>query len=71
MDPGQARRRNNFLFVVGRMKPGVSLDQARAEMNAISARLEQQYPQSNTGWRAVLVPLREEFVGNSGDMLLV
>ena len=71
MDPAQAGRRSDFLFVVGRMKPGVSLDQARAEMNAISARLEQQYPQSNTGWRAVLVPLREEFVGNSRDMLLV
>jgi putative ABC transport system permease protein len=71
MDPGQAGRRSNSFFVVGRLKPGVSLDQARAEMNAISARLEQQYPQSNTGWRAVLVPLREEFVGNSRDMLLV
>ena len=71
MDPGQAGRRSNFLFVVGRMKPGVSLDQARAEMNSISARLEQQYPQTNSGWRAELVLLREEFVGNSRDMLLV
>src|SRR5262245_60636428 len=71
MDPAQAGRRSDFLFVVGRMKPGVSLDQARAEMNAISALLEQQYPQTNSGWRAVLVPLHEEFVGNSRDMLLV
>jgi putative ABC transport system permease protein len=71
MDPGQARRRNNFLFVVGRLKPGVSLDQARAEMNAISARLEQQYPQSNNGWRAELAPLRDLLVGNSSFILLL
>jgi putative ABC transport system permease protein len=71
MDPGQAGRRLNFLFVVGRMKPGLSLDQARAEMNAISARLEQQYPETNSGWRAVLVPLSEEVFGNSRSMLLV
>src|SRR5262245_3471481 len=71
MDPGQAGRRSNFLFVVGRMKPGVSLDQARAEMNAISAGLGQQYPQSNREWRAKLVPLREELVGNSRLMLMV
>src|SRR5262245_8821095 len=71
MDPAQAGRRSDFLFVVGRMKPGVSLDQARAEMNAISALLEQQYPQKNSGWRAVLVSRHEAFVGNSRDMLLV
>src|SRR5262249_21192622 len=70
MDPAQAGRRSDFLFVVGRMKPGVSLDQARAEMNAISARLEQQYPQTNRGWRAELAPLRELLVGNSRKMLL-
>src|SRR5262245_44463465 len=70
MDPGQAGRRSNFLFVVGRIKPGVSLDQARAEMNAISARLAQQYPQSNSEWRAKLVPLHEELVGNSRLMLM-
>jgi putative ABC transport system permease protein len=71
MGPGEARRRNNFLSVAGRLKPGVSLDQARAEMNAISARLEQQYPQTNSGWRPELVPLHEVYVRNSRAMLLV
>jgi predicted permease len=70
MDPGQAGRRSNFLFVVGRMKPGVSLDQARTEMNAISARLGQQYPQTNSRWRAEVVPLLEEMVGNIRATLL-
>src|SRR5262245_46422595 len=71
MDPGAARRRNNFLSVVGRLKPGVSLDQARAEMNVINARLAQQYPETNSGYRAELVPLHEVFVGNSRFMLMV
>jgi putative ABC transport system permease protein len=71
MDPGQARRRNNFLYVVGRLKPGLSLDQAQAEMNVISARLEQQYSETNSGWWANLVSLREVVVGYSRRMLLV
>src|SRR5262245_37291950 len=70
MDPSGVRRRNDFLQVVGRLKPGVSLDQAQAEMNVISARLEQQYPGANSGWRAELVQLREVLVGNSRGMLL-
>jgi putative ABC transport system permease protein len=71
MDPGQARRRNNSFFVVGRLKPGVSLDQARAEMASISARLGQQYPQTNREWRARLAPLHDLLAGNSRQMLLV
>ncbi|MBO0860517.1 MAG: ABC transporter permease [Chloracidobacterium sp.] len=71
MDPAQAGRRGDFLSVVARLKPGISLDQAQVEMSAISARLEQQYPQTNSGWRAEVVPLHEQIVGNSRKMLLV
>src|SRR5262249_51013780 len=68
--PAQAGRRGDFLSVVARLKPGISLDQAQVEMSAISARLEQQYPQTNSGWRAELVPLHEQIGGNSRKMLL-
>jgi putative ABC transport system permease protein len=71
MDPAQANRRGDFLSVVARLKPGVSIAQAQVEMNAIGARLEQQYPQTNSGWRAELIPLHEQIVGNSRKMLLV
>ena len=71
MDPAGVDRRGNFLYVVGRLKPGVSLAQARAEMNTITMRLEQQYPQTNSGWRADLVPLHEQIVGNIRTVLLV
>src|SRR5262249_50512638 len=71
MEPAQADRRGDFLAVVGRLKPGVSLAQARAEMNTITARLEQQYPQTNAGWGAGLAPLQEQIVGNVRAALLV
>jgi putative ABC transport system permease protein len=49
-EPWRADRANRNLSVYGRLKPGVTVDQASAEMKSITQRLEQQYPQSNTGW---------------------
>ena len=49
-EPWRADRSNHNLSVFGRLKAGVTLDQAVTEMNAVAARLEQQYPQSNAGW---------------------
>jgi putative ABC transport system permease protein len=57
-------RRSDFLSVVGRLKPNVTLEQARAEMNTIASRLEQQYPDTNTGWSTILIPLRERIIGD-------
>jgi putative ABC transport system permease protein len=48
--PGRANRHIHNLSVIGRLKPGVSLVQAQASMGAIARQLEQQYPESNTGW---------------------
>ena len=53
-----------YLAGVGRLKPGVSLEQAQAEINAITVRLEQQYPDSNTNYGARLVLLPEQIVGD-------
>ncbi|MGH9777491.1 MAG: ABC transporter permease [Candidatus Acidiferrales bacterium] len=47
---GRANRSNHTLLVVGRLKPGVTLAQAQADLEGIAQRLEQQYPQSNSGW---------------------
>src|SRR5262245_51978198 len=70
MDPAGTDRRIDYLYVMARLKPGVSLTQARAEMNSITMRLEQQYPQTNSGWRADVVPLHEQIVGNIRAALL-
>ncbi|HKP03417.1 MAG TPA: ABC transporter permease [Chthoniobacterales bacterium] len=66
-----ASRGNHFLEVIGRMKPGVTLPQARAEMETIAARLAQQYPEENTRIGSVVTPLHEEIVGDMKPALLI
>jgi putative ABC transport system permease protein len=57
------RSANNYL-AVGRLKPGVSLEQAQTQMLSISARLEQQYPQSNKGRSVSVTRMRDEMVSD-------
>jgi putative ABC transport system permease protein len=52
-----ASRDFNSYYVVGRLKPGVSVQSAQAEIDNIAARLEQQYPESNTGVHASVFPI--------------
>lgn len=66
-----ANRGRHYLQVMARLKPGVSLTQAQSEMSTIAARLQQQYPQSNTDLGAVVQPLQEYFVGDIKPALLV
>ena len=56
--------------VVGRLAPGVSATQARAEMDAIAARLAAAYPLANAQSGVVLRPIREIFVGNIQPAIL-
>ena len=70
-DNGRQTRSIHDYLVIARLKQNVSLQQARAEMNTISSRLEQQYPEQNTGWGAVVIPLREDLVGDIRLALLV
>ena len=72
LDPHDARTAgSHFLTVIARLKPGVGIDRARTEMDIIGSRLEQANPALDKGWRPVLVPLREELVGNVRPALLV
>ncbi len=64
-------RGTHMLPVIVRLKPGVSVAQAQAEMDAISQRLAQEYPAVNTGWTVRLVPLQKEIVGDVKAALLV
>jgi len=58
-------------LVVARLKQNMSVQQAQAEMSTISSRLEQQYPEENTGWGARVIPLRDDLVGDVRLALLV
>jgi putative ABC transport system permease protein len=49
--------KGRYMAAIARLKPGVSLRQAQAEMSAIGSRLEAQYPEFDTGWGINLVPL--------------
>ena len=60
----QNRAWHPMMFGWGRLKPGVTLQQARTEMKAIAARLEKQYPETNAGQTAVVTPLLEKLVGD-------
>jgi len=65
------RRNLHWLNVVGRLKPGVSLKQASAEMETISARLAAAYPLANGDITAHLRPLRDAIVGQIRPVLLL
>ncbi len=68
LTPAEVAVRGEHHFLsVGRLKPGVTVEQAQAEMNTISQRLEQAYPADDKGWGAVVNPLREETVGRGSS----
>ena len=57
--------------VVGRLKPGVSLQQAKADMDVVSRDLAAAFPDSNKSVGVTLVPMKEDIVGNVQPLLLV
>jgi putative ABC transport system permease protein len=65
------QHRGRFIGVVARLKPGVTLPQARAEMGAVAGRLAEQYKRFNAGFGADVVPLRQQFSGEVRLALLV
>src|SRR5207244_7279340 len=56
-------RQARFVTAIGRLKAGVTLAQAEADLTAIQARLGEQFPQTDRGWGASLVAVKEEQVG--------
>lgn len=64
LDPQQVRRDERYLPIVGRLKPGVSIEQAKAEMQTIAKRLESEYPQTNTEVYFQPLSLHKDLTGN-------
>src|SRR5688572_2615808 len=56
---------------IGRLKPGVTIDQARADLERVQAGLARQYPDSDRGIRVRVVPLKETIVGGTRTSLWV
>lgn len=70
-DSDRAVRGNHNYLVIARLKPGVQIEQAKAELASISSRLEQQYPEDDKGWGATVIPLRDQLVGDVRTALFV
>ena len=69
-----ANRTGYWLFVAGRPKPGITPEQAQADLSVLEKQLAQAFPQSNKGWDAALMPLSglpPEFHGVAAPMMVI
>ena len=66
---GEARDAR-FLQTLARLKSGVTIEQAQAQLASVAGASAEQYPHANKGWSVSLVPLQEETVGKSRSALL-
>jgi putative ABC transport system permease protein len=59
--PDQITHERHWMTVMGRLKPGVTLQQANADMNNVARRIAETYPASNQGWGVKVEPLKNDF----------
>lgn len=69
-DAGMNARRFHQIQAIGRLAEGATLEQAASRLDVVSARLAEEYPRSNQGWSARLIPFRELFVRELRPRLL-
>jgi putative ABC transport system permease protein len=67
VDPGNRGAHSHY--AIGRLKDGVSVETANAEVDGIAQRLARQYPESNTGFGGKIVQLQEQIVGKTDKPL--
>jgi|HubBroStandDraft_5_1064220.scaffolds.fasta_scaffold00624_12 putative ABC transport system permease protein len=60
--PDQTNHDFRWLVILGRMKPGVTLAQANADMDTVARHIADDYPKSNKGWGVSVVPLKNDFL---------
>jgi putative ABC transport system permease protein len=71
IDPAQVNRGSRELFTIGRLQPGVSIEDAQAEMDTIAQRLAEQNPDSNRGIGVHIVGYHQQLTGNLRPALLI
>jgi putative ABC transport system permease protein len=67
----RTKHAHHYLGVIARLKPGLSLDHAQSQLDALAGRMELQYPETNAGLGIRLVPLRTQITGNIRPALFV
>jgi putative ABC transport system permease protein len=68
--PAELNRDTPWLLVMGRLKPGITIQQAAANVNAVSVHLAEEYPKSNKGWGSSVEPLKDDFLPQGSKKLL-
>jgi putative ABC transport system permease protein len=63
--PAQLNHDFHWILVMGRLKPGVTLKQAQADMDNVTANIAKAYPKSDTGWGAKVEELQNDFLGDN------
>ncbi|HEX8140373.1 MAG TPA: ABC transporter permease [Pyrinomonadaceae bacterium] len=69
-DMKAGQRGGHFMTVIARLKPGVTIESASADLSTISSRLEQAYPETNAGWAITLTPFEQQVLGRVRPVLL-
>ncbi len=59
------------LMTVARLKPGVSIEQSREDLNAVAADLSRDFPTSNDRWAAVVRPIKDDFIPDDVRLILL
>jgi predicted permease len=67
----RGRSNRGLAGAIARLRPGVTLEDARADLAVISRRLQREYPEDNFEWEAEAIPLRQDLVGDLRQPLLV
>jgi putative ABC transport system permease protein len=70
-DSEKSLHQAHYIEVIGRLKSDASVEQARADLNAIATRLAQEYPDANSGWTVKVTPLLDFVVGDAKTILWV
>jgi predicted permease len=70
-DQERAVRGEHHYSAIARLKAGVTVREAQAELSTISSRLEQQYPEDDKGWGALILPLQQDMVSDVRTALMV
>jgi putative ABC transport system permease protein len=70
-DPSLRTWRGRWLQVIGRLSDGVSVERAQAELETVSARLADEFPDQQAGWTVNVVPLQNQIVGGARTSLIL
>jgi len=68
--PEQKNHDFHWLLVMGRLKPGVTIKEAQANMDGVTSHIAQANPRSDTGWGAFVEPLKNDFLGDNVKLTL-